>query len=129
MNQSTTNKPNTRFASIRKRSAAHDTIACRTKPMKRITRLTFLLSVALSFAAVVLVLTARAQMAHAAHSWGVDTHLWTQYSERGTWLLYSSWILAIGGAESLLSCRNQQQRSSWTVAVLLGLFLYFSLVP
>ena len=89
----------------------------------------FLLSVTLSFVAVVLALAARAQIAHAAHSWGVDTHLWTQYSERGTWLLYSSWILAIGGAECLLTCGNRQQRSSWTVAVLLGVFLYFSLVP
>jgi len=71
------------------------------------------------------ILAARSQFAWAIRQ-DLDEKLLAQYSQRGTWLLYSSWILAVGGTESLLCCSKRERGSSWPVVVLLGVFLYLN---
>ena len=88
----------------------------------------FLFSVGLSFAALGLVEVARHQLALAARL-GYDAPLSARCSHFGTLLLYMSWVLAIGAAESLAaSRRNLEPYSPWPIIALLGAFLYLGLV-
>lgn len=92
-------------------------------------RLAFFASLALSFAALVLIQAARQQLALALRSWNIDA-VFEQFHHRGAFLLYSAWVLAFGSAEFLWqSHRNQEPESAWPVLVLLGVFLYFGVAP
>jgi hypothetical protein len=94
-------------------------------------RSAFMFSLTLSFAALVVILTARHQLSHAARMWQSGNQgLGERYLHLGTWLLYVSWILAIGSAECLrLARRRPEVGLLWAVAVLLGLFLYLNFAP
>ena len=85
----------------------------------------FLISLAFSFAALALLLAARSQLA-CALKLDVSGQLLGDYSKRGTWLLSLSWILAVGGWETLLCCKGLERSSSWAVVTLLGLFVYLN---
>jgi hypothetical protein len=77
-----------------------------------------------------MILVARHQIAHAAGSWrGGKEQFVDGCMHLGTLLVYSSWVLAVGSAECLSeSHRRWEPNSPWPVLVLLGVFLYFSLV-
>jgi len=75
-----------------------------------------LCALALAFAGLSMILVARNGLSHGEGHW----HL-------ATYLLYASWILAIGSAEFLrMACRQRQLVSPWAIAFLLGAFLYLN---
>jgi hypothetical protein len=82
-----------------------------------------LVPIGFSFAALAVILAARSQLAAAIRQ-DLGEGLLNDCAQRGTWLLYSSWILAVGDTESLLRSKHLERSSSWAVVILLGIFLY-----
>jgi hypothetical protein len=91
----------------------------------------FLLSLVLVAVAIVMALGGRGQFEQGVHAWqSGNRELFRQFSQRGAWLLYPAWVLAIGGAAFLfVSHRRREPGWRWTVIVLLGLFLLFCCSP
>jgi hypothetical protein len=83
------------------------------------------ISVVFSFAALALLPAARSQLA-CALKLDISQQPLSEYSQRGTLLLYSSWVMAMGGWESLLCCKGLERSSSWAIVALLGLFVYLN---
>jgi hypothetical protein len=94
-------------------------------------RSSFMLPLALCFAALVVVLAARHCLSRAAPIWLTGNKgLGESYLHVGTCLLYASWILAIGSAECLGLARSRLAPSRlWAMAVVLGVFLYLNFAP
>ena len=85
----------------------------------------FLLAVAFFFAALATGLVARSQLAFAMRK-EFNQELLREYAQRGTWLLYASWILAVGGLESLLRCKQLERGLSCAVLFLICVFIYLN---
>ena len=92
------------------------------------TRYAFALSLAFALGALGVVEAARHQLAWAIRL-GHDEQVSGHYFQFGTFLLYASWVMAIGAAELLASSRrNHEPDSPWPILVLLMAFLYLGLV-
>ena len=85
----------------------------------------FLLAVAFFFGALATGLVARSQLAFAMRK-EFNHELLSDYSRRGTWLLYASWILAVGGLESLLRCKQLEHCLSCAALFLICVFIYLN---